>query len=404
VHTILIHQAFVSPAEAGGTRHVELARPMVAGGDEFTIVAADVSYLTGRVSESPSSEERVDGVRVLRAKTLKAIHRSFLWRVVSFLSFMVTSVKTALGAGRVDLVMGTTPPIFQAVSAWVVSVFRRRPFLLEVRDLWPDFAIALGVLRNRALIWIARRLEAFLYARADHVLVNSPAYRDYLLRRGIPAAKVTLIPNGVDTSAFRPGLDGAWFRKPLGLEQAFTVVYAGALGMANDIDTLLDAAALVRDLPEVRVVLVGDGKDRPRLELRAESAGLTNVVFAGTRPKHEMPAVLAGSDACVAILKDIPEFRTTYPNKVFDYMAAGKPTILAIGGVIQEVIEAAGGGIITPPGNAAALAEAIRVLRADPGRARAMGTAARAYVEAHFDRRDHARRFSELLHRLGGGD
>ena len=257
---------------------------------------------------------------------------------------------------------------------------------------------------NPALIWIARRLEAFLYARADHLLVNSPAYRDYLLKRGIPAAKVTLIPNGVDTSAFRPGLSGEGFRRQLGLEHAFTVVYAGALGMANDIDTLLDAAALVRDLPDVRVVLVGDGKDRPRLQQRAESAGLTNVMFAGTRPKHEMPRVLAGSDACVAILKDIPEFRTTYPNKVFDYMAAGKPTILAIGGVIQEVVEAAGGGIITPPGNVAALAEAIRVLRADPGRARAMGTAARAYVEAHFDRRDHARRFSELLHRLGGRD
>ncbi|MCX7851896.1 MAG: glycosyltransferase family 4 protein [Caldilineales bacterium] len=398
-HYLLIHQAFVGPGEAGGTRHYELARHCAAAGHRFTIVASPVSYLSGRPTGAGEGEV-APGVAVKRTHTLPTLHRSFFWRILSFLSFMVSATATALRAGRVDLVMGTTPPLFQALSAWAVARLRRRLFLLEVRDLWPQFAVDMGLLTQPLLIALARRLEGFLYDRADHLLVNSPAYRDYLLARGVPPAKVSLIPNGVDPTMFDPADRGEGWRQWWGLGDRFVVTYAGALGPANDIPTLLRAAARLRARSDIHFLLVGDGKERPQLEAWAAAEGLTNVTFTGAVPKEQMPTVLAASDACVAILRDIPSFRTTYPNKVFDYMAAGRPTILAIDGVIRQVVETAGAGVCVPPGDDAALAAAVVQLAADRQAARAMGEAARRHVVAHFDRRDQAEAFCRLLAQL----
>ncbi len=162
--------------------------------------------------------------------------------------------------------VGTSPPIFQAVSAWLVAVLRRRPFLFEIRDLWPEFAIGLGVLKNPLLIMLSRWLERFLYARATHILVNSPAYVDYFETLVIPETKISLIPNGVDADMFDPHADGRPIRDELALQDKFIVTYAGALGLANDIDTILQAAARLRDEPMIHFLLVGDGKERPNLE------------------------------------------------------------------------------------------------------------------------------------------
>lgn len=401
---LLIHQAFVSPSEAGGTRHYELAQRLIQEGHNFTIVASNLSYLTGQHAIEGKGglvrEQTIDGIRVLRAYTYPALHKSFVWRIVSFLSFMLTSVWAALRAGPVDLVMGTSPPIFQAFSAWLVAFLRRKPFLLEIRDLWPEFAIDMGVLKNPILIRLSRWLERFLYWRATHIVVNSPAYRDYLIKKGLHKSKISLIPNGVDTKTFDPAADGSAIRQEFGLDGKFVITYAGALGMANDISTVLRAANYLRDDPKIHFLLVGDGKERVRLEAETKHLDLSNVTFAGSRPKTMIPCILAASDACLATLQDIPMFRTTYPNKVFDYMAAGRPTLLAIDGVIREVIETAQGGIFIPPGDAEALAEAARALSQDPEQGRLMGESARAYVAEHFDRDQQAEQLIVLVQRM----
>jgi glycosyltransferase involved in cell wall biosynthesis len=177
----------------------------------------------------------------------------------------------------------------------------------------------------------------------------------------------------------------------------FVALYAGAHGIANDLDCLLDAAALLRQSADILFVLVGDGKEKNRLQDRVQHEGLHNVTFMPAQPKTRMTAVLGSADACVAILRDIPLFGTTYPNKVFDYMAAGKPVILAIGGVVREVVEAAGAGVCIPPGDANALAAAVRALRDDRVMAREMGARARAYVCRHFDRKEQAQLLETLL-------
>jgi glycosyltransferase involved in cell wall biosynthesis len=356
-------------------------------------VGSDINYQTGRQTTKrrrifENVEQNIDGVRILRAYVYPSLHRSYFWRIVSFFSFMFSSVWTALQVRDVDLVMGTTPPIFQAVSSWVVSMVRRKPFLLEVRDLWPEFGIGMGVLKNPVIIAMSRWLENFLYARATHILVNSPAYRKYLLEKGIPERKVTFIPYGTDVEMFNPDVDGTAIRRKLGVDDKFVVLYAGALGAANDIYTILRAADRLREESKIQFVLFGDGKERVNIEEEVRRRDLRNVLLAGVHPKREMPVVLASSDVCLAILQNILMFRTTYPNKVFDYMAAGRATILVIDGVIREVIETSKGGVFVQPGDDEQLARTISELSNDPERVREMGRNAREYLVRHLDRRD----------------
>jgi len=405
MHCLLIHQAFAGPGDPGGTRHFEVAKVLSGEGHRFTIVTGSINYLTGERRVVTGVNEGAEGrPRVVTAWVPSTLHRSFVWRVLAFLVFSISSFVRALCVRDVDVVLGTSPPIFQAASAWAVALLKRVPFVLEVRDLWPEFAVDMGVLRNPVLIWLARRLENFLYSRATVIVVNSPAYRTYLVGRGVNGDRVFVVPNGVDVTMFDPDMDPMEGRSLLGLDSdAFVVMYAGALGMANDIGTILRAAEILEDLPNIRFVLAGDGKERANLEKSAEDSGLENVYFPGSFPKSEIPRLLAAADVCVATLMNIPMFATTYPNKVFDYMAAGRPTVLGIDGVIREVVEAANGGIFVPPGDGEALADAVRTLAADPEKTREYGRSARGYVERRFDRAGQARRFGEILAEVAKG-
>jgi glycosyltransferase involved in cell wall biosynthesis len=335
-------------------------------------------------------------VRVLHAKTHTALHKSWLHRFLFFSSFMLSSFWSGLRVKDVDVVWGTSPPIFQGLTAWAVARLKGIPWLFEVRDLWPRFAIAVGVLRNPFLIRISLWLERFLYRRADRVMVNSPGYAAHVREHG--GGQVYLVPNSADPAMFNPADEGADFRKRHGLDGHFVLLYAGAHGMSNDLGVVLEAARLLaQQAPRVRVVLLGDGKEKPALEKKAADLGLGNILFLPPVPKNEMAQALAGADACLAILKAVEEYKTTYPNKVFDYMAAGRPVVLAIDGVIREVVEAAGCGIFSPPGDPAALARAVTTLSADPAGSRKMGLAGRKYLEEHFSRDKMAADLLEIL-------
>lgn len=400
MHILLIHQAFATLDEPGGTRHYELARGLVARGHRVTVIASPVSYLTGSVTElarSTSSDE--NGIRIIRTYATRAIHRSFVHRMIGFFSFMLSSFWAGVRVRDVDLVWGTSPPIFQGLTALFLARLKGVPFLFEIRDLWPAFAVQVGVLRNPRLIRLSEWLERFLYRHADQLMINSPGFIDHVKSRG--ARKVALIPNGADPRMFDPAADGRSFRQAHQLGDHFIALYAGAHGMSNDLGVILEAAQILRNNPEICFVLLGDGKEKPDLQERARELNLTNLRFIPSIPKTEMPQALAAADACIAILKPIPLYATVYPNKVFDYMAAGRPLIMAIDGVARMVVEQAEAGVFSLPGDPARLAEAVCELAAEPERARRMGANGRRYVEEHFDRAALAGKLVELIEELG---
>jgi len=402
MHLLLIHQAFASLDEAGGTRHYEMARFLVSRGHRVTIVASPVSYLTGKSQTDKvqwlEREQPEEGITILRVFTYPALHKSFFHRLVSFFSFMISSFLVGLSVKQVDLVWGTSPPIFQGVTAWLIARIKGVRFLFEVRDLWPAFAVAAGVLRNPLLIWLSEGLERFLYRHADRVMVNSPGFIEHVSRNG--ARWVELVPNGADPSMFDPHQNGSRTRQQWGLEGEFVVLYAGAHGLSNDLEVVLQSANILRDEPHIRFVLVGDGKEKFRLIRQAEEMGLTNVIFMPPVAKKEMSEILSAADACLAILKPLEWYKTTYPNKVFDYMAAAKPVVLAIDGVIREVVETHNAGIAVPPGDPQALAQVIRSLAADPQKTREMGLAGRRAVENCYNRRQFSIRLAEIIEEM----
>ncbi|MBN1305066.1 MAG: glycosyltransferase family 4 protein [Anaerolineales bacterium] len=399
MHILIIHQAFAALGEPGGTRHHELALYLARKGHRVTIIASPVSYITGTASAVEG--EAHPGVTIRRAWVYTAHHRSFIHRTIAFFSFMVSSFFIGLGVRKVDLVWGTSPPIFQGWAAWMLARLKRVPLLFEVRDLWPKFAIAVGVLTNPRVIRMSLWLERFLYSHADQLVVNSPAYVEHV--QGIaPGKPVHLVPNGADPAMFDPADRGEAFRTGHALADKFVVLYAGAHGMSNDLGVVLEAAGRLKDRPEVQIVLLGDGKEKPGLQTRAGELNLDNVTFLPPVSKRGMAAALAGADACIAILKPIEAYKITYPNKVFDYMAAGRPVALAIDGVIREVIEAAGCGLFAQPGDPAALAEAIRELAGSPEHSRLMGLSGRRYVEEYFNRAGLAEKLLGILEEMTG--
>jgi glycosyltransferase involved in cell wall biosynthesis len=404
MHILLIHQVFVRPDDPGGTRHYEMAHRLVLSGHKVTILASPFSYQTGMRVTAQDREVLEPGLEVVRCRVWGSVNRSFFWRTIGFFSFMLSSFFQGLAQPNVDLVWGTSPPLPQVITAWMIARLKRAQFLFEIRDLWPAFAIQLGILKNPVLIRLALFLEGFLYRRADRLVVNSPGFFGHLESRGVKKEKIVLIRNGVDPAMFNPKSKGAGFRAQHGLKEKFVALYAGAHGISNDLTILLDAAEILMDDPRIRFVLIGDGKEKPNLVLRATEKKMANVMFLPPVAKLGMADVLAASDCGIAILKPIPLYGTTYPNKVFDYMAAGRPVVLAIDGVIRTVIEEARAGVAVPPGDARALAEAVRSLADAPSAARKMGARGRAAVERDFSREEQARELERLVKEMVAGN
>ncbi len=402
MHILLIHQAFSALDEAGGTRHIEMARTLVKYGHQITVIASPVSYLTGQSHPGKMHwyEKQVPeaGITIYRTYTYKALHRNFIHRVFSFISFMFSSFWVGQGVKKVDVVWGTSPSIFQGWTAWMLARLKRARFLFEVRDLWPAFAIAVGVLRNPLLIKMSLWLEKFLYTHADRLIVNSPGFMNHISQRG--GKDIRLVPNGADPAMFDPDSDGGKLRRQHSWEGKFIVMYAGAHGISNDLDLVLQAANILQNQSEIHFVFVGDGKEKSNLIALAAQMKLDNVQFLPPVPKTEMAEYLAAADGCIAILKPLEMYKTTYPNKVFDYMAAGRPVFLVIDGVSRQVVEDASAGLFSQPGDPQALADVVRRLAADPAVARSMGAAGRKYIETHLSREKITGQMLSILEEL----
>lgn len=400
MHILLIHQAFTSLDEAGGTRHHEIALQLASRGHSISIITSPISYLTGKQKGETSERNNPldEKIKIFRTYASPALHKNFILRTINFISFMASSFIKGLQLKRIDVVWGTSPPIFQAVSAWLLARIKRVPFLLEVRDLWPAFAIEVGVLKNPILISLSLWLERFLYRHADRVVVNSPGFIDHVKNKG--ARQVELIPNGSDLHLLETRDDGAAFREKYNLKDKFLITYAGAHGMSNDLGVVIEAAKLLLDHPKIHLLLVGDGKEKSDLVSVANKLKLSNLTFLDPVSKNQMAEVLAASDACLAILKPLELYKTTYPNKVFDYMAAGKPVLLVIDGVIRKVVEEAGCGIFIRPGDAKELSEKILWLSFHTEEGEKMGAAGKQEIKKRFDRTKLSEKFIQVFQEL----
>jgi len=392
---------FVPEPAAPAARVHEFARAWVQAGHSVDVITTFPNHPLGRIPPEyqgrAMATERLDGIRVLRCWLYAVPNRGVGRRGLDHLSFMLTSLLYGLPRLRkVDVVIASSPTLFSALSAWLMARVRRVPFVLEVRDLWPDAIVDLGLMRRGSLtVRILESLALWLYHQAARVVVVTEAFADRLATRGVPQSKLVVIPNGADTRFFAPGTaDDALLRTQLDLDGRFVVAYVGSHGLSHGLGAVLDAAAVQ---PDVSFLLVGDGADRERLLAERDRRQLRNVVMHPSVPKAEVASVYAAADVCLVPLRDVPIFETFVPSKLFEVLAAGRPVIGAVRGEARRILERSGGALVVDPDRGDQLACAIDRLRGDASLRDRLGRSGRAFAVREYDRDALATRYLQVL-------
>ena len=399
---LVIHQYYLMPGQPGGSRFNELSRLWADAGHEVTVIAGTVDYSSG---EEPSKYkgrwltlEQDGNVKVWRCHVPTTYSRGYLGRAWAFFGFTASASLAALRERGADAVIATSPPLITPIPGWIAARLRWTPakLIFEIRDLWPESAVTTGVLKpGAALTRLLYGLERWACSTADIINVLTPAFREDLVKRGLALrAKVSFVPNGADVDTFQPGPRENEVRRGLGWGDRFVVMYAGAHGRANALGQLLEAAERLRKRDDILIALVGDGPERAPLEAEAKRRGLVNIAFYGSQPKERMPLFVQACDAGAAVLQSNPTFRTVYPNKVFDYMACAKPTLIAIDGVARELVcGTADAGVFAEPEDADDIARAIERLADDEALRVRLGKNGLAWVHEYATRRALAKQY-----------
>ncbi len=392
MHVAYIHQHFATKQGSTGTRSYEMSRRLIGAGHRVTMICG--AYEPGGLGAGDGGREverDVDGIRVIAVAEPYSNRMGFARRVLAFGRFARRAARI-VGRLDADLVFATSTPLTVGLPGMKGARRLRVPFVFEVRDLWPEIPIALGVLRNPLLKWYAQGLERRIYRAAAHIVALSPGMKEGICRTGYPADRVTVIPNGCDLDLFRPAGDAP---SPAGDDRFgspddFRLVFTGAHGLANGLDAVLDAAAELkrRGVRGVCFVFIGDGNQKDRLVQRSRDEDTDAMIrWVPSIPKHELAKILPHFDVGMMILKNLPAFYYgTSPNKFFDYIACGLPVLNNYPGWLAGLIEEHRCGIVVPPDDPRAFADAVLRLRDAPDERAAMGRRARSLAESQFSR------------------
>lgn len=392
---------------APAARTSEHGARWAAAGHDVTVVTCVPNCPDGRVFAGYRNRLRrqieiIDGVRVVRVWTYLAPNSGTVRRIVNYLSYLLSAVWASLWLPRPDVIVATSPQFFCGWAGVWASRFKRCPFVLEIRDIWPESIQAVGAMSGGPLVRLLQWLERRMYGAADHIVTVGNGYRDRILEKTPNADRVSVIMNGVDPERFSTEhtTGVSEFRKQWGLDGRFVCSYIGTIGMAHGLDVVLDAAERLKTAGrrDVGFLLVGDGARRAELEHAAHLRGLSDwVIFTGRQPRDRMPTVLAASDACLVHLRSTELFESVIPSKIFETMAMGRPIIMGVTGESREIVQQAGAGVMMEPESADSLLAAIDELAGDDQRRSAMGDAARRFVLQHFSRDRMAESYLALL-------
>jgi len=407
MHILIVHQYYLHKKGAGGSRWNEFAKYWAKAGHNITVLAGMLEIVTAK--KFPEYKGRFvltesDGPNIVvkRCHVSEAYNKSFIGRAWGYFSFTFSSTLAGLFVKKPDVIICSSPPLTVGFTGWVLSKLKRVPMVFEVRDLWPESAIDTGVLTNKWMIKLGYWLERFSYEHSVWINVLTPAFEKALIqKKGIRPDKISVIPNGADLDIIRPGPRDNWVREKYNLKDKFVVTYVGAHGLANALMQLIEAAKILKKTdPQVQVVLVGDGMEKPKLLEAVKKFDLDNVTLIDAVPKSQISDYLNASDVCTAVLKKCDTFKTVYPNKVFDYMCAEKPVIIGIDGVARKLVDDAQAGIYVEPENPEAFVRAVETIKADYENMKKLAVGAREFAVEHFSRKSLSAKYLKIIEQL----
>jgi glycosyltransferase involved in cell wall biosynthesis len=386
---------------APASRTAEHCQLWAAAGHDVTVVTSAPNAPKGVVYPGYKNRlfqrETRDGVNVVRVWTFLAANEGFLRRSLNYLSFLLSATLALPRLSRPDVYISTSPQFFCGLTGLVATTFRRAPWVLEVRDIWPESIVTVGAMRKGLLIRLLEGLERFAYRRADRIVSVTDSFVAHIGARCHGPKRIAVIKNGVDLGLFKRTDDGEAVKQRFGLGGRVVAAYVGTHGMAHGLDTVLDAADRLRHDPRIGFLLVGDGAERERLAERATRMRLDNLRIVGQLPKASMPGVWAATDVSMILLKRSDTFTKVLPSKMFEAMAMECPIVLGVEGEARQVLEEAGAGIAIVPESAEELAAAVVRLADDPGLRQRLGRQGLAHVRLKFDRAKLAERYLDVL-------
>ena len=407
---LYVSQYFPPEMGAPAARAAELSRHWVRMGHEVTVLTGFPNHPTGVVPPEWRSRQNrlrysevVDGVQVKRTWLWALPNRKAHERIRNYASFALSAAFTGLTLPKQDVIIATSPQLLCALAGWWVAWSMRRPFVFEVRDLWPESLAAVGAGGEGSVLHqTLGAIAGFLYRRADRVVVVTPAFKDHLVEHWhVPVEKISVVENGVETDLFRPDPKAEEIRKELHLEGRFLICYVGTMGMAHGLETLIAAAEEMQTvLPNATFLLIGEGAEKERIVELAAARGLTNIRFLSQQPRERIPAYVSAADLCLVMLKKTELFKTVVPTKLLEYMACARPVIVAVDGQSRLLVEEAHAGTFVPPEDSQALVRAICELERDRAKRDEMGASGREYIVAKLSREKTARDYVEVLEKL----
>lgn len=410
MHIAYLVQQFPPEVGAGPARVSELATRWIGAGAEVTVVTGMPNRPEGRIRPEYRGrlfvEEEWEGIRVLRSWLYASPKRCFIRTVGNNLSFLASGAVHAIFRLRsVDVLIASSPPFFPHIAGSMTAGFRRMPLVLEIRDLWPDYLVDMGVLSSGGVgAGALHAIERFLIRNADHTVVVTESFRRRVIAKGAPEDTVAVIPNGVDLGQYYASNEAAPLPAMDRSQDEFVVGYLGNIGAGQDIPSVVRAAArIIQRDPAIRFIIAGDGPERRPVEALVSELGMDNLTIHGPIPKSHTRAFYNACDICLVPLADVPVFQETVPSKLFEIMACERPVMASVAGEAAHIVEESGGGITVAPGDPEGIAKGIEsLLRRSPEERREMGQRGRRYVGAHYDRLVLADRYLELLSEVAG--
>jgi hypothetical protein len=400
---------FPPEGNAPASRTHELCKRWVADGHQVTVVTGAPNVPDGVVYEGYRNRLRqrevLDGIDVVRVWTYIAPNKGTARRIANYVSYMISAAMMALFLPRPDICVATSPQFFCGWAGTLYSTLRRVPFLLEIRDIWPDTIETVGAMSHPKVLgfigWLAKRM----YDSADHIVTVGEGYRGELVKHGVAPERISIVTNGADLDFFTPQPADPELMASFGLRDRFVLSFVGTIGMCSGLDVMLRAARLLKEKgrDDIGFLLVGDGAVRQELETAARAQGLDNLAFAGRQPKERIPAFIAASGACLAHLQKAELFTTVLPSKIFEAAAMERPIVLGVTGQAAALVERAGAGLCIEPENEQELVAAVERLAGDPELCRRFAVSGREHIQKHYDRDVLARDYLAILQRFARG-
>ncbi len=396
---MFITQYFPPEVGAAASRIFDLIQGLKNRNHEIIVLSEYPHYPSNFVDrkyrDSFFIKENYQSISVIRSYVYVSERKNFFQRTFLYISFMFSGIIGSKHIPNAEFVIATSPPPTVGIAGWLISRIKHGKFVLDIRDLWPESVLALGAIKKGIVYSILKKIEIYLYRKADIITIAIPGFRYHIMDLGIPGNKIIDLPNGANTNFFfRKDSD---IRKKFGWDGKFLVLFSGNHGLAQGLDTILKVAVGLRNFNDIYFIMIGDGVEKKRIIKLKKKMGASNVIMLDKQPREAMPSFISSADVCLVPLINHPLFLNALPSKMFEYMACERPIIVSISGEAQQLIKHSKAGIFVPPEDVNEMEKAILTLYRNRDIGIAMGKRGRKYVDKYFNRKKLADRFDHML-------